>query len=69
MTQIFGGGMPKMATMPQASQQVNYGDIAKASVNQAANAAAAGGAASTVKTSPQGATTLATIKNPVLPGA
>ena len=68
MTQLFGGGA-KMPTMLQPSQQVNYGDIAKSAANQAASAAAAGGAQSTIKTSPQGANTLASIKNPVMPGA
>ena len=67
--QLFGGKTQSMPTMPQASQQVDYGDIAKSAANQAASAAAAGGATSTIKTSPQGANTLASIKNPVLPGA
>ena len=58
-----------MPTIPQASQQVDYSQIAKSAANQAASAAAAGGAQSTIKTSPQGANTLASIKNPVMSGA
>lgn len=64
--QVFGGKTPSFTAAPSAS--ATYSTVSQAAVNQMANAAASAGPSSTIKTSPQGANSLATIKNPVMPG-